>query len=295
MRNQQLTITTVLVAAACLAAHRQQGCVDAFAPSIPSLGRHTNIFRMSSTENENAETSADAETSAATGPGSFDDSAKAIRAAQDAEAMERGSGMSEEEKAEFQSRGAEFSSMKDRIRARAAEMNIEKSVATADAIKQRELRAKNMAAAPDPSLDMSVFEKRLLMQPEDELLEEEQAEIDPVGELNLFGQFLDEIKNTAFPGPGEVFKTVVFMVLIGGVSSFVILNADAFLRDLYIGWGFIPDPANEIPDYSETMTLPPDWEKDLNDLSGIFSAGTKALGIKAQEVAPTINADVPDL
>ena len=113
MRNQQLTITTVLVAAACLAAHRRQGCVDAFAPSIPSLGRHTNIFRMSSTENENAETSADAETSAATGPGSFDDSAKAIRAAQDAEAMERGSGMSEEEKAEFQSRGAEFSSMKD--------------------------------------------------------------------------------------------------------------------------------------------------------------------------------------
>ena len=295
MRNQQLAITAVLVAAACLAAHRQQ-CVDAFAPTVPSLGRHTNIFRMSSTENENAETSAESETdAAATGPGSFDDSAKAIRAAQDAEAMERGSGMSEEEKAEFQSRGAEFSSMKDRIRARAAEMNIEKSVATADAIKQRELRAKNMAAAPDPSLDMSVFEKRLLMQPEDELSEEEQAEIDPVGELNLFGQFLDEIKNTAFPGPGEVFKTVVFMVLIGGVSSFVILNADAFLRDLYIGWGFIPDPANEIPDYSETMTLPPDWEKDLNDLSGIFSAGTKALGIKAQEVAPTINADVPDL
>ena len=292
MRNQQLAITTVFVAAACLAAHRQQGCADAFVPFVPSLGRYTREFRMSSTENDKAETSAEADSA---GPGSFDDSAKAIRAAEDAEALDRGSGMSEEEKAEFQARGAEFSSMKDRIRSRAAEMNIEKSVATADAIKQRELRAKNMAAAPDPDLDMSVFEKRLLMQPEDELSEEEQAEIDPVGEMNLFGQFLDEISNTAYPGPVDVFKTVVLMVLIGGLSSFVILNADAFLKDLYIGWGFIPDPTAEKIDYSETMTLPPDWEKDLNDLSGIFSAATKGLGIKAQEVAPTINADVPDL
>ena len=108
--------------------------------------------------------------------------------------------------------------------------------------------------------------------------------------MNLFGQFLDEISNTAYPGPADVFKTVVLMVLIGGLSSFVILNADAFLKDLYIGWGFIPDPTAEKIDYSETMTLPPDWEKDLNDLSGIFSAATKGLGIKAQEVAPSVPA-----
>lgn len=247
---------------------------------------------MSSTENENAETSANGASDADAGPGSFDAAAKAIREIEDADALSRGSGMSEEEQAEFQSRGAEFTSMKDRIRARAADMNIEKSVATADAIKQRELRAKNMAAAPDPSLDMSVFEKRLLMQPEDELSDEEQAEIDPVGQLNFFEQALDEIKNTAFPGPSEVLKTVGFMIVIGGFSSFVILNADVFLRDLYTNWGFLPPPGQDI-DYSETMTLPPDWEKDLNDLSGIFSAGTKALGIKAQEVVPTINADIP--
>jgi hypothetical protein len=297
MRNQQKLTTTVLFAAACLAVHQQKNCADAFAPlSTTACRRPDNHagseWRMSSTENGNAETSANgASDGAAAGPGSFDDAAKAIRDAEDAEALARGSGMSEEEQAEFQSRATEFGSMKDRIRARAAEMNIEKSVATADAIKQRELRAKNMAAAPDPSLDMSVFEKRLLTQPEDELSDEEQAEIDPIGQLSFFEQALDELKNTAFPGPVEVLKTVGFMVVIGGFSSLVILKSDEFLRNLYVDWGFLPTPGQEI-DYSKEFALPPDWEKDLNDLSGIFDAGTKALGIKAPEV-PTINADIP--
>ena len=283
---------SVLVAAACLAAHQQQ-VVDAFAPSpsAASLGRRSfqkNVqLQMSSTENDNAETSPNG---AAAGPGSFDDAASAIKDAEDAEALKKSSGMSEQEQAEFQARATEFSSMKDRIRARAADLNIEKSVATADAIKQRELRAKNMAGAPDPELDMSVFEKRLLSNPEDELSEEEQAEIDPIGQLSFFEQAIDELKNTAFPGPGEVLKTVGFMIIIGGFSSLVILKADEVLRQLYVDWGFIPPPDADL-DYIADLDLPADWYKDLNDLSGIFDTGTKAL-IKAP-VAPTINADIP--
>lgn len=244
---------------------------------------------MSSTENENAESSPNG--ASAVGPGSFDDAASAIKDAEDAEALAKSSGMSAQEQAEFQARAGEFSSMKDRIRARAADLNIEKSVATADAIKQRELRAKNMAGAPDPSLDMSVFEKRLLSNPEDELSEEEQAEIDPVGQLSFFEQALDELKNTAFPGPVEVLKTVGFMVIIGGFSSLVILKSDEFLQQLYIDWGFIPGPDADL-DYIKDLDLPKDWYKDLNDLSGIFGGGAKDLGIKAPEV-PTINADIP--
>ena len=292
MRNQQKLTMSVLVAAACLAAHQQQ-VVDAFAPSpsAASLGRRSfqkNVpLQMGSTENDNAETSPNG---AAAGPGSFDDAASAIKDAEDAEALKKSSGMSEQEQAEFQARATEFSSMKDRIRARAADLNIEKSVATADAIKQRELRAKNMAGAPDPELDMSVFEKRLLSNPEDELSEEEQAEIDPIGQLSFFEQAIDELKNTAFPGPGEVLKTVGFMIIIGGFSSLVILKADEVLRQLYVDWGFIPPPDADL-DYIADLDLPADWYKDLNDLSGIFDTGTKAV-IKAP-VAPTINADIP--
>lgn len=301
MRNQQKLTISVLVAAACLAAHQQQSCaVEAFAPSpiASTLGRpsvQTMQLQMSSTENENAETSPNGASTGGpagpSGPGSFDDAASAIKDAEDAAALAKSSGMSEQEQAEFQARATEFTSMKDRIRARAADLNIEKSVATADAIKQRELRAKNMAGAPDQSLDMSVFEKRLLSNPEDELSEEEQAEIDPIGQLNFFEQAFDELKKTAFPGPVEVFKTVGFMVVIGGFSSVVILKSDEILRQLYIDWGFIPPPDADL-DYIADLDLPADWYKDLNDLSGIFDAGTKALGIKAPEV-PTINADIP--
>lgn len=298
MMNQQKLTVSVLVAAACLAAHQQSCAVDAFAPSsVSTLGRRSlqrNMkLQMSSTESDNAETSPNGASNAgaAAGPGSFDDATSAIRDAEDAEALAKSSGMSEQEQAEFQARATEFSSMKDRIRARATDLNIEKSVATADAIKQRELRAKNMAGAPDPELDMSVFEKRLLSNPEDELSEEEQAEIDPIGQLSFFEQAIDELKKTAFPGPGEVFKTVGFMFIIGGFSSLVILKSDEILRQLYINWGFIPPPDADL-DYIADLDLPADWYKDLNDLSGIFDTGTKALGIKAPAV-PTINADVP--
>ena len=294
MRRTQPKLTiSVLVAVACLAAHQQQSCcvVGAFAPSssAATLGRRSLLqshikLQMSSTENDNAETSPN-------GPGSFDDAASAIKDAEDAEALAKSSGMSEQEQAEFQARATEFSSMKDRIRARAADLNIEKSVATADAIKQRELRAKNMAGAPDQSLDMSVFEKRLLSNPEDELSEEEQAEIDPVGQLSFFEQAIDELKKTAFPGPMEVLKTVGFMIIIGGFSSLVILKSDEILRQLYIDWGFIPPPDADL-DYIADLDLPADWYKDLNDLSGIFDTGTKA-AIKAPAAVPTINADVP--
>ena len=198
--------------------------------------------------------------------------------------------MSDKEEAEYNARSDEYASMKDRIRSRAAEMNIEKSVATAEAIKQAELRAKNRAQA-DPELDMSVFEKRLLSNPEDELTDEEMAEIDPVGQKTFFEQALDEVRNTKFPGPLDVAKTVGLMAIIFVVSAFVILKSDEFLRELYTSWGFIPAPGTEF-DYDKTMELPKDWEKDLNDLSGVFDFGTKAMGSKATQ-APTLNVDVP--
>jgi len=296
LRKQQLVLAAFVVLAATR--HHRSSQVDAFS-SPAAFSRRTaainrvhvpnptSIHHMSSTDSEKeSSTDNDGE-----GASSFDDAAKAIRDEQDAEALARGSGMSDEEEAEYNARTDEFASMKDRIRSRAADMNIEKSVATAEAIKQAELRAKNRAAAPDPSLDMSVFEKRLLSNPEDELTDEEMAEIDPVGQENFFQQAFSEISQTAFPGPIDVAKTVGFMAIIFCVSAFIILKSDEFLRELYINLGFIPAPGTEF-DYDKTLTLPKDWDKDLNDLSGVFDVATKAMGVKVPE-APTLNVDVP--
>lgn len=287
MRNQ-----LVLAAFLALAGNN----VDAFSPA--ALSRRTAIatatvnaaatspIRMS-TESESEKASAK-DSSAS----SFDDAAKAIRDEEDADALARGSGISDEEEAEYQSRSDEFSSMKDRIRERAASMNIEKSVATAEAIKQAELRAKNMAAEPAESeLNMSVFEQRMLSDPEDELTDEEMAEIDPVGKLNFFEQALDEVKQTAFPGPLDVAKTVGLMAIVFLVSASIVLKSDEFLRALYIDWGFIPSPDADLS-YIEDLQLPKDWDKDLNDLSGVFDAAKSLIGVKVPE-APTLNIDVP--
>ena len=235
---------------------------------------------------------------AASRAASFDESTKAIRDEEDEEALARGSGMSAEEEEEYNARGAEFGSMKDRIRARAAELDIEKSVATAEAIKKAEMRAKNMAQADDPDLDMSVFEKRLLSNPEDELTDEEMAQIDPVGQMNPVQQALEELGQTKFPGPLDVAKTVGFMAVIFAISAFVILKSDEILRELYTNWGFIPAPDQKF-NYDETLKLPADWNKDLNDLSGVFNAATKALGVQAPSApvpaAPVLDVNVPDL
>lgn len=200
---------------------------------------------------------------------SFDESTKSIEDEEAAAAMERTAGMDAEEEAAFNARASEFSSMKDKIRARAAEMNIEKSVATAEAIKAAEKRARLQQSA-EPTLDMSVFsdpEKNPIMyNPEDELTDEEIAEIDPTGQKPFLEQALDEFKATVFPGPLDVAKTVGFMFVTFAVSATFILKSDEFLRGLYTEWGFIPGPDAQL-DYSD-LELPAGWDEDLDGLTG---------------------------
>eukprot|EP00567_Pseudictyota_dubia_P018116 CAMPEP_0197437254 /NCGR_PEP_ID=MMETSP1175-20131217/4524_1 /TAXON_ID=1003142 /ORGANISM="Triceratium dubium, Strain CCMP147" /LENGTH=270 /DNA_ID=CAMNT_0042966721 /DNA_START=98 /DNA_END=910 /DNA_ORIENTATION=+ len=203
---------------------------------------------------------------------SFDESKQAIEDEEAAEQMERTSGMDAEEEAAFNARKSEFASMKDKIRARAADLNIEKSVATAEAIKAAEKRAR-LQQSEEPTLDMSVFtdpEKNPIMyNPEDELTDEEIANIDPTGQKPFFEQAIDEFKATAFPGPLDVAKTVGFMAITFIVSASFILKADEVLRGLYIGWGFIPGPDAQL-DYSD-LELPSGWEDDLDQLTGTLA------------------------
>ena len=68
--------------------------------------------------------------------------------------------------------------MRERIRARAGDLNVEKSVATAEAIKQATQRAIAGEAAESATVDLSKFGENLLENPEDELTDEQKAEID---------------------------------------------------------------------------------------------------------------------
>mmetsp|Transcript_10955 Transcript_10955/g.22929 ORF Transcript_10955/g.22929 Transcript_10955/m.22929 type:complete len:278 (-) Transcript_10955:312-1145(-) len=207
------------------------------------------------------------------GASSFDQAAADMQAEADAEALERTSGMDAQEEAAFKARSGEFASMKDRIRSRATDLGVEKSVATAEAIKAAEKRARSKQASP--TLDMSIFEggdpedNPMLFNPEDELSEEERKSIDPVGEMTFLEQAFDEFKNTAFPGPLDVAKTVGFMAVTFVVSASFILKADELLRGLYTEWGFIPGPDAQL-DYSD-LELPADWDKDLDDLTGVLA------------------------
>ena len=163
----------------------------------------------------------------------------------------------------FESKKSTYEDMRSKIRARASDLNIEKSVATAEAIKQATARAQAGEAAAEPSLDLSKFGESVLENPEDELTDEQKQEIDKVGQLPLWEQVLDEINNTKFPTPGATIKQAGLMLLIFAVTAGIILKVDELLRIQYTEWGFIPD-SGSVPDYSD-LTLPEGWTDQMND------------------------------
>jgi len=243
------------------------------------------LLRMSASSNDGDtnETKDDASPSPSPSPSggkakSFDESTKSIEDEEMLLQLERSSGLDAEEEAAFQARSSEFQYMKDKIRSRAASLGVEKSVATADAIKAAERRARLMqssdnALSSGTTLDMSVFsdptKNSMLYNPEDELSDEEMAMIDPTGRKPFLEQALDEFRATAFPGPLDVAKTVGFMAITFIVSASFILKADEVLRGLYTDWGFIPGPDTKL-DYSD-LDLPPGWEDDLDNLTGTLA------------------------
>jgi len=205
---------------------------------------------------------------------SFDEAGREIAAEADREALERTAGSDAEEEKAFDSKRGDFASMKDKIRSRASDLGVEKSVATKEAIKVAEKRARLRQVSP--TLDLSIFaddtplsENKLLLNPEDELTEEERSAIDPVGFLPLFEQAASEFKETAFPGPLDIAKTVGFMFVTFAVSATFILKSDEFLRATYIAWGFLPGPGANL-DYTD-LGLPEDWDKDLDNLTGVLA------------------------
>jgi len=194
---------------------------------------------------------------------SFDDAVQGIKDEEDTERMEGRGNAKDEEDENFESNKSTYDTMREQIRARTSDLSMEKSVTTAEAIKAATNRAMAGEAAATPTVDLSKFNDALLENPEDELTDEQKAEIDKVGQMNLWEQVLEEYKYTRFPTAGASLKQAGLMVLIFAVTATLILKVDEALRFQYTDWGLIPR-SGEIMDYSD-LTLPEGFTDQMTD------------------------------
>jgi hypothetical protein len=187
-------------------------------------------------------------------------------------------GLTKEDEDEFNAKKDQYEDMRSKIRARASQEGIEKSVATKKAIEEATQRAMagQASATPDQMLDLSGFGEKFTDDGTDELTPEEQAEIDKIASMPLWEQLQEEIANTRFPTPMAIFQTACVMALIFAVSATLILKGDATIRDFYMDLGFIPRP-DEVYDFSD-LELPDGFleQQDLEaDIGSAFKAATE--------------------
>jgi len=198
---------------------------------------------------------------------SFDDAGAALVDEEEKARAERsGSFMTEQKNLEFESKKSEYESMRDRIRARATDLNIEKSVTTQQAIEEANRRA--MAREDPQEIDLSKFGMGTIGQdPEDELTEEQMANIDKTSGMNIVNQALEEFKSAKFPGFGATLRQTGFMLVIFVFTATYILFLDGFIKDFFTDvLKLIPIP-DQVFDYSD-LDLPDGWT-DMMDESDI--------------------------
>ncbi len=196
-------------------------------------------------------------------PMSFEDATEALKQEEDSvKAASRGMMMEQDAKA-FEEKKDAYDAMREKIRSRAQDLDMNKSVATQEAIKAATQRAAAGEEAATPTVDLSKFSSGLGEDPEDELTDEQMKEIDKVGQMPIIDQVKEEIKNTRFPTPGATLKQAGLMLVIFIVTAGIILNVDELLRFQYTDWGFIPKPG-EVLDYSD-LALPEGFTDQMTD------------------------------
>jgi len=230
---------------------------SAFVPSA----RTTFLTKLHADDNASAESGDQ--------PLSFDDAVAKLKDEEDtAKAASRGM-MIEQDAQRYQEKKATYDEMRDKIRSRASDLNMNKSVATQESIKSATQKAMAGEQAATPTVDLSKFNDNLLSDPEDELTDEQMKDIDKVGQMNIVDQIKEELNNTRFPSPDATLKQACLMLVIFLVTAGVILKVDEFLRFQYTDWGFIPK-SGEVLDYSD-LTLPEGFTEQMtdDDLAGL--------------------------
>eukprot|EP00560_Eucampia_antarctica_P006750 CAMPEP_0197825520 /NCGR_PEP_ID=MMETSP1437-20131217/2578_1 /TAXON_ID=49252 ORGANISM="Eucampia antarctica, Strain CCMP1452" /NCGR_SAMPLE_ID=MMETSP1437 /ASSEMBLY_ACC=CAM_ASM_001096 /LENGTH=253 /DNA_ID=CAMNT_0043425537 /DNA_START=63 /DNA_END=824 /DNA_ORIENTATION=+ len=243
-----LRITAVLVVVCC-------SYSTAFVIPTPWATRqysHSCLFSSPNDSNEDPEESL-----------SFTDAEQALKAEEEEKRMESRGNEDGEDKRKFDANKNSYDDMRAKIRARASEMGVEKSVATVEAIKAATNRAQAGESAKENQVDLSKFGADFLDSEEDELTDEQKKEIDPVSQASLIDQVMNEVKNTRFPTTVATLKQASLMVTIFLVTAGLILKVDEVLRIQITDWGFIPRP-NDIGDYSD-LALPEGFTELMND------------------------------
>lgn len=195
-------------------------------------------------------------------------------------------GLTKEDEEEFDAKKDQYEDMRSKIRARASQEGIEKSVATKKAIEEATIRAMSgqSSATPDQMLDLSGFGEKFVDDGTDELTEEEKAEIDKIANMPILEQIQEELANTRFPTPMAIFQTACVMALIFAASATLILKGDATIRDIYMDFGFIPRP-DEVYDFSD-LELPSGFLEQQDLESDIGAAFKSAVDI-ADQILPS--------
>lgn len=196
-------------------------------------------------------------------PLSFEDATAQLKEEEDSAKAASRNMMIEEDAKRYEEKRESYDAMREKIRSRASGLNMNKSVATQEAIKSATQKAMAGEQAATPTVDLSKFNEGLLNDPEDELTDEQMKEIDKVGQMNIIEQVKEELKNTRFPTPDATLKQAGLMVVIFLVTATLILKVDEFLRFQYTDWGFIPK-SGEVLDYGD-LTLPEGFTDAMTD------------------------------
>lgn len=187
--------------------------------------------------------------------------------------------------------------MRAAIRARTEDLGIEKSKVSADYIQSRQEKAVQAGAQQDREdqagntfggVDLSKISNdgsgtttqwdedmpTMFFDPDEQLSEDEQKEVDPVMTKNVMEQGLNELTNAKWPTIGAAGREVVLMAAVVAFSGVLIIGADTLLRTLYTDvLKFIPS-ADELANYAQRfdgLDLPSGWMDNMseNDMASL--------------------------
>jgi preprotein translocase subunit SecE len=210
---------------------------------------------------------------------SFDDAGAQLL---DDENEERARMMStDSEDLEFEQKKDEYEAIREAIRARTAEIGVEKSVVTAKLIEEANQRAASGQSVEGLDLsqitgslqpppvsgndDDDAFElPSMFFNPEEKLTEEQKKEVDKVAQLPIQDQVRDELTYVEWPDLVSTIKEVGLVLLLSAVTGGLLINWDLFLRDTYTDFGWIPRP-EDIGTQFEGLELPEGWTDMMSD------------------------------
>jgi hypothetical protein len=218
--------------------------------------------------------------------------------------------------------------MRAAIRARTADLGIEKSKVTAEYIQQKQnmaVSAGSARAAAEQSsqntfggLDLSRISdgsqaKRaaptvwgdneddtptMFFDPEDKLSEDERAEIDPIMKKGIIEQGLNELRNAKWPDWASALREVAVMALVIALTGVIIVGWDKVLRYVYTDvLHFIPSK-EDISNYAarfDGLDLPKGWTDNMNEADVSILADKVNTQIDSQLTQQQTSTNFPDL